>query len=155
MNKNWCVLVYLHCSRVAVSRIWVFGPSQSIHCIWAQFSLLSIVHWSSWIHNKHTIFCVWRLHRRTTRSCLRLGLAYFLSKFLATLLVHSACREVSSGGCSSELGAPGFRSWGSPFWIMPPDCLFLSRIRSCTRCILRISWCVPKRSIPLLQLSVE
>ena len=49
---------------------------------------------------------------------------------------------------SSKPGAEGFRTWGSPFWIMPPDCPFLSQILSRTRCILRISWCVPpKRSI--------
>ena len=45
-------------SQVAVSRMWSVGPSQSIHCIWAHFSLLNIVHGSSRIHNKHTIFCV-------------------------------------------------------------------------------------------------
>ena len=36
--------------------------------------------------------------------------AYFLAKFHATLLVQPACREVSSGGCSSKPGAQGFRS---------------------------------------------
>ena len=37
------------------------------------------------------------------------------------MLVQPACHEVSSGGCSSKPGAQGFRSWGSPFWLMPPD----------------------------------
>ena len=43
---------------VAESRFWGFRPPQSIHCIWVQISFRSIVHWSSRIHNKHTIFCV-------------------------------------------------------------------------------------------------
>ena len=78
----------------------------------------------------------------------------FFSKFHATLLSQSACREVSSGVHSSE--PQEFRSWGSPFWIMPPDCAVLSRILFRTKCIPRILWCVPpKRSIPILQLSVE
>ena len=68
-----------------------------------------------------------------------LSLHICLAKFHATLLVQSACREVSSGGCSPKPSAQGFRSWGSPFWIMPPDSLFLSRIQFCTKCILRIS----------------
>ena len=46
----------------------------------------------------------------------------FLARFHATLLSQSACREVSSSVHSSKPGAQGFRSWGSPFWIMPPDC---------------------------------
>ena len=76
----------------------------------------------------------------------RLELAYFLAKFHATLLIQSACREVSSDGCSSKPGAQGFRSWGSPFWFLPPDCLFLYRIQFCTKCILRISG-VSRRSV--------
>ena len=56
----------------------------------------------------YDLLCLWRLHRRIKRCCLRLELAYFLSKFHATLLVQPACREVSSK-------------------TDPPDCPFLSR----------------------------
>ena len=88
-----------------------------------RISLLSVVHWSSRIHNKHTIFCVSGACTRTKFN-VRLELAYFLTKFHTTLLVQSACREVSSSGCSSKTGAQGFRSWGSPFWMMPPSLPF-------------------------------
>ena len=53
---------------------------------------------------------------------LSLSIVHSLAKFYATLLSQSACREVSSSVRSSKPGAQRFRSWGSPFWIMPPDC---------------------------------
>ena len=93
------------------------------------------------------ILSLWRLHKRIKRSfVLGLELKKFLAKFHAALLVQSACREVSSSGCSSELGAHRFRSWSSHPQIMPPDCHFLSRIHFCTSCILRISG-VSRRSV--------
>ena len=48
-------------------------------------------------YQTYDLLCLWRLRRRIKRSCLRLELAYFLAKVHATLLVQSACREVSSG----------------------------------------------------------
>ena len=69
------------------------------------------------------------------------ALCNFLAKLHATLLSQYACREVSSGVSSSKLAAQGFRSWGSPFWIMPPDLPFSSRILFCTRCIWEFQVC--------------
>ena len=57
-----------------------------------------------------------------------LSLYILLAKFHAALRAYSSCREVSSGVLSSDFGAQGFRSWGSPFWITSRDGLFLSRI---------------------------
>ena len=80
-------------------------------------SELSIVHhWSCVIRNKR----LWRLHRKIKRSCLRFCACIFSRQISRDFAVQSACREVSSSGCSSKTGAQGFRSWGSP----SPDCLF-------------------------------
>ena len=55
-----------------------------------------------------------------------------------------------------KTGREGFRSWGSPLWIMPPNCPFLSPILVSYQMHPENFWCVPpKRSIPILQLSVE
>ena len=53
---------------------------------------------------------------------------FFLAKSHAALRAHSSCLEVSSGVLSPNLGAQGFRSWVSPFWITPRDGPCLSRI---------------------------
>ena len=97
-------------------------------------------------------FCIWAWNLSFSALCI-----FCLAKFFAALLSQSACREVSSGVRSSKPGAHGFRSCGSPFRIMPPDCSFsFPKFGFRSRGIERISWCVPpKRSIPFLQLSVE
>ena len=135
-------------SPVAVSRIWgLWTFSKYPLCLssilFAQHCALTLPN-TQWTYD---VLCLWRLHGRIKRSLMfGLSLHIFLAKLHATLLVQSACREVSSGGCSSKTGAQGFRSWGSPFWTMPPDFLYLSRIQFCTRCILRISG-VSRRSV--------
>ena len=56
-----------------------------------------------------------------------------------------------------KTGREGFRSWGSPLWIMPPNCPFLSPILVSYQMHPENFFCCvpPKRSIPILQLSVE
>ena len=92
-----------------------FGHSQSIHCIWAQISLLSIVHWSSRIRHKHTIFCVSGAFtkKKKKRSC-RLWACIF-SRQVPRYFAGTIC--LSWGFVKYfflKLGAPGFRSRGSP-----------------------------------------
>ena len=110
----------------------------------------SVPSYDLWTFSKCQI--VFDLSLNLSRSALCIFLCQIPRYFAVTICLlwgFSRC-------CSSKLGAHGFRSWGSPFWIMPRDCLFLSRILFCTWCILRISWCVPKkRSIPIPQLSEE
>ena len=93
-NRCWDMMTVLIQREVLSCRLADFGSPHSIHCIWAKVSLLSIVHWSSRIHNKHAILYVSDVFT-----------AYFLAKFRATLLTQSACREVSSGVSSSKPGA--------------------------------------------------
>ena len=102
------------------------------------------------------LLCLWHLCRRMKRECLRLWACIF-PRQIPCYFAGTICLSWGFFRCFfSKLGAQGFRSRVSLFRIMPPDCLFLSRIQSCTRCILRIPWCVPpKRSIPILQLSEE
>ena len=82
---------------VAVSRLWCFGPFQSVYFylssnLLAQHCALKLPN----PYQTYDLLCLWRLRRRIKRSCLRLELAHFLAKVHATLLVQSACGEVSS-----------------------------------------------------------
>ena len=145
-TKNLCLLVSLHCPGRG-SRIWGFGPLKV--CIVSELNspcaALCIEAPTNTVNIRSSVSLAPSQGNKTQFN-VRHELAYLLAKFHATLLIQSACREVSSGGCSSKPGAQGFRSWSSPFWIMPPDCPFLSRIQLCTRCILRIA-CVSRRSV--------
>ena len=78
--------------------------------------LLCIVHWSSRIQNKYTIFLrLWRLHRRITRSCLRFWASYFLAQFHDTLLLQSACRLVFDAQSVFQVHWVGFGfCWALP-----------------------------------------
>ena len=116
-----------------------------------------IVHWSSRIHNKHTIFRVsgaftgewivvvfgWSLRIFSPNSTLLCWYNLLVASFLKWLFLRTGRVRIS-------LMRFAFLDNASRLLF------FLSRIRSCTRCILGISWCVPpKRSIPILQLSVR
>ena len=79
--------------------------------------LLSVVHWSSRIQNKHTIFRVSGTFTREWNVVVfGLEITYFLAKFHATFLKKSSCSEVSLGGWSTKSSGHGFRSRGSPFF---------------------------------------
>ena len=117
---------------IAASRLRCFGPCQSIHCVWPPFSLLSIVHWSSRVHNEHTIFCVSGAFTGEWDVVFCSALTLHIFSLNSTLLCWSNLLVVRFFlRCFfSILHAQGFRSWGSPFWTMPPDCPFHSRVFS-------------------------
>ena len=103
MNKNLCILV-ICTGPVAVSRSWNFGPSQSIHCIFAQFSLIQ--HCALKLPNPQQTFdllCLWRLHKRLKRSCLWLWACIFSRQipryFAGTICPWTSLICVSSPKC--------------------------------------------------------
>ena len=97
MNRDLCLLVYLYCTRsrwVAYGIVDLFKVS-----IVSELNppLLSIVHWSYRIHNKHTIFCVSGAFTEEENVALPSALSFpiFLATFHVTLLAQSSCSEVS------------------------------------------------------------
>ena len=91
----------------------------------------------------YDFLCFWRLVRRHYVHRI------FFAKSHAALRTQSSCREISSDVLSSNLGAQGFRSWVSPFWIIPRDDPFLSRMRiSYQKCPENFTAC-PVEAFPL------
>ena len=73
-SRSWTKTVahsFICTFPVAVSRLWRFGPSQIIHCIWAYVSLAQ--HCALKLPNPqqtYDLLCLWRLHRRLKRSLI-------------------------------------------------------------------------------------
>ena len=119
LEQNSCVLAYLHFPSRGQYRLRVFGPSRSVPS-YLSSRLPPAQHCTFFFSPSSTLLCC---HNMLT---VRYPQVLFLKNWARKDFAH----EVHL------------------FWIIPPDCPFLSRNLIRTRCILRISGCVPpKRSI--------
>ena len=82
-------------------------------------------------------------HLSINLSCSAL---YIFAKFHAVLLSQSTYHEVSASVILQNRARKDFAREVHFFGVIPSDCPFLSRIKFCTRCILRISG-VSRRSV--------
>ena len=139
-SRSWTKLVltrYLHCP-VAVSRDVLDFTVSIVSELISPCSALWIG--SSRKHNKHTRFCVSGLHKRIKRSSM-FGSSLHIFSPNSTLL---CCHNLLVVKFPQVVVPPNwahkdFAHEVRLLWILPPDCLCLSRIQFSTRYILRIS----------------
>ena len=126
-----------HEQKLVLTRLLALSPSRSVPT------------WGLW-----TFSAKYPFYLNIKLSC---SAVFICSEQIPRYFAVTICLSRGFLKCSFlKTGREGFRSWGSPLWIMPPNCPFLSPILVSYQMHPENFWCVPpKRSIPILQLSVE